>query len=99
MRRFPAYRCALRTFSAAVVPSHNFGDAELIAIGDLDHSRAVTNADLQGLQDRLIPGSGSVTAVPGPASLSSVVPALIIGCADSQLLHRLRGPNNQLRPI
>jgi hypothetical protein len=61
--------------------SHTFGDAELNTIGDLDHSGAVTNADLQGLLDLLKSGSGSVTAVPEPDSLSLVASALIIGCA------------------
>ncbi len=52
-----------------------------MAIGDLDHSGTVTNADLQGLLDLLKSGGGSTTAVPEPALLALIAPALVIGCA------------------
>ena len=60
--------------------SHNLSAANLISIGDLDHSGAVTNADLQGLLDLLKSGGGSVAAVPEPASaflLALAAPAFL----------------------
>ena len=59
--------------------SHNLSAANLISIGDLDHSGAVTNADLQGLLDLLKSGGGSVAAVPEPTTLALFAPVLVIG--------------------
>src|SRR5262249_47210789 len=48
----------------------NMTSAQLVSIGDLDGDGLVTNADLQGLISLLASGggSGSVTAVPEPAT-------------------------------
>ena len=50
--------------------SYDASDADLLAIGDLDHSGAVTNRDVQGLLNLLASQSGgTMAAVPEPSSL------------------------------
>jgi hypothetical protein len=50
--------------------SYDASDADLLAIGDLDHSGAVTNRDVQGLLNLLASqGGGTTAAVPEPSSL------------------------------
>jgi len=76
----PAMMSALTDLNAYET-SRNLGATDLLTIGDLDHSGVVTNSDLQGLLDLLKSGGGSTTAVPEPASLALIAPALVIGCA------------------
>ena len=56
--------------------SHNFSDADLLAIGDVDQSGTTTNADLQSLLNLLKSGGGSVTSVPEPTSWVTIACAL-----------------------
>ena len=50
--------------------SYDASDADLLAIGDLDHSGVVTNRDVQGLLNLLASqGGGTTAAVPEPSSL------------------------------
>jgi hypothetical protein len=51
--------------------ANSLNDAQLAAIGDLDGDGKVTNADIQSLIVRLANGggSGSLVAVPEPATL------------------------------
>ncbi len=59
---------------------HALSDSQLLAIGDLNNSSAVTNADIQPLLDLLAgqgPGNTSVVGVPEPASAA----LLVIGAA------------------
>ena len=63
--------------------AHSLDSSSLLSIGDLDHSGAITNADLQGLLDLLKSGGGSTTAVPEPATLALIAPALLALIAKS----------------
>jgi len=62
----------------------NLSGADLISIGDIDGSGAVSNADVQALLNLLKPGGGSLAAVPEPASielLALVLPGLAFAVA------------------
>jgi hypothetical protein len=48
--------------------AHGLGDTNLLAIGDLDHSGAVTNADIQSLLNLIASGAGIVQSVPEPTA-------------------------------
>ena len=56
--------------------SHSLTDADLLSIGDLDHSGAINNADVQSLLDLLKSGGGSLASVPEPTSFLLLVLAL-----------------------
>jgi hypothetical protein len=48
---------------------HNFTDADLLNIGDLDGDHAITNRDIQSVLDALaISGSGGFASVPEPTT-------------------------------
>jgi hypothetical protein len=50
--------------------NNSLNAAQLLSIGDLDHSGAVSNADLQSLLNLIATaGSGSIAPVPEPATL------------------------------
>jgi hypothetical protein len=54
--------------------AHSLSDAELLAIGDVDHDHVVSNADLDALVKRIAVGGGSAAAtVPEPATLILVL--------------------------
>jgi autotransporter-associated beta strand protein len=61
--------------------------ARLLAVGDLDGSGAVNNADLQGLLTLLKSGGGSVAAVPEPPSACLLIIAVIVA-GSASVLHR-----------
>ena len=56
--------------------ANSLTDADLRAIGDIDGSGSVTNADVQALLTLLKSGGGSVAAVPEPASIVLLALAL-----------------------
>jgi hypothetical protein len=61
--------------------SHNLSDANLLAIGDLDHSTFLSNADLQPLLDLVATGGGALASVPEPSSLmlfALAIPAFVL---------------------
>jgi autotransporter-associated beta strand protein len=62
----------LNTFKAR----NGLSSADLLSIGDIDGSGAVTNADINALIGLLRSGGGSVTSVPEPISLLMLICAL-----------------------
>ena len=56
-------------------------DAQMLAIGDIDHDSRVSNADLQGFLVYLQSGGGALTAVPEPQSviLMATAAAILVG--------------------
>ncbi len=56
--------------------ANRLSDVDLLAIGDIDGSGTLTNADLNTLIGLLRSGGGSVTAVPEPASCVPMALAL-----------------------
>ncbi len=65
----------LNTFKAR----NGLSDADLLSIGDIDGSGAVTNADINALIGLLRTGGGSVTALPEPASVELLSLGLLAG--------------------
>jgi PEP-CTERM motif len=67
---------------AAVADVNNYkamnglSNSNVLTIGDVDHSGAVTNGDVQALLNLLKSGGGSVDPVPEPASLALMAFAL-----------------------
>ena len=58
--------------------TNSLSDANLLSIGDIDSSGAVTNADVQALLDLLKSGGGSVDAVPEPPSIALMALAAVV---------------------
>jgi hypothetical protein len=56
--------------------AHNLSDTELLAIGDLDRSGVINNADLQSLLTLLASGNQSPQGVPEPASILIAISAI-----------------------
>jgi hypothetical protein len=55
---------------------NGLSDSNVLTIGDINHSGAVTNADVQALLNVLKSGGGSVDPVPEPASIVLMAIAL-----------------------
>jgi hypothetical protein len=74
----PAMLKALTDLNAYKAVNQNLSNAALLSIGDLNSSGTLTNADIQPLLNliaNLPTGSGSVSAVPEPASI------ILLACA------------------
>jgi hypothetical protein len=74
----PAMLKALTDLNTYKAINQNMSNAALLSIGDLNSSGTLTNADIQPLLDliaSLSMGSGSVSAVPEPASM------ILLACA------------------
>jgi probable HAF family extracellular repeat protein len=56
--------------------ANGLSDPQLLSIGDVDTDGTITNADLQGLLNRIKSGSGSVDTLPEPSSLALGLVAL-----------------------
>ena len=67
--------------------TNGLNDANLLTIGDIDHSGAVTNVDVQALLDKLKSGGGSLDPVPEPASIALMSVALSV-LAFAAVCHR-----------
>jgi hypothetical protein len=62
--------------------AHRLSDADLLLIGDIDGSGALTNGDLNALIGLLRTGGGSIASVPEPASLVQVAAGVLLLLLD-----------------
>ena len=69
--------------------AHNLSGTELLAIGDLDRSGAITNADIQSLLSFLASGSQTPQSVPEPSSiLLGIIATGLIGSSQCRCAGR-----------
>ena len=76
LTNLPAYRA-----------EHNLSPDDLLAIGDVDSSGAINNADIQTELDR-IAGVGALTAVPEPATIVMLSASSVLILFALQRRHR-----------